>query len=363
MREPDPLTPLRDHPVFSVAEHLAPFLGVQRDVIMLSQVLSLAAGLMKIPFNIDVVTDVLSVDLQLTDRLLSLTPDAVARIDTYQQFRNEEANGFRDRAVLLVRRGPPRLYQYVNMATARSIDSVSRFPCVWHFSDRNDIPFLTTPTLRLVTKQAHRDLRGFAANHASTSGCGHERQYLQDLLAALATRPNYPCGFRDDFVNAVEPVAMLVCERLLLVFANLRRVICESTPSEQAITLADYRAVRSLLVHLPLAPIGRTLSAHAITTAETVYRQLDSGNHQLSLPDRSQEGHKWFTRSDAVQWTDYGYTTVKKHLDELEGAAILLSTVAENNRDHGRKIHFRFAARSTPPFGWANPYEALPDMT
>ena len=68
MTEPHPLTPLRNHSVFSLVEHLASFLGVRRNLIMLPQGLSLAAGMMAIPFNLDVVTDTLGLDLLLADR-------------------------------------------------------------------------------------------------------------------------------------------------------------------------------------------------------------------------------------------------------------------------------------------------------
>jgi hypothetical protein len=117
-----------------------------------------------------------------------------------------------------------------------------------------------------------------------------------------------------------------------------------------------------LLISLPLAPVDRTLSAQAVVTANHVYEAVHSPNHQLPLPDRSGEGHHWFTRADAVKWTKYGYTTVKKHLQELEDDGILLSAVAENNRDHGRQIHFRFAGGAAPPFRWRNPFGKLPDL-
>ena len=64
-----------------------------------------------------------------------------------------------------------------------------------------------------------------------------------------------------------------------------------------------------------------------------------------------------------MRWTEYGYNTVKKHLQELEDDGIVVSTVAENNRDHGRQIHFRFADGRVPPFRWKNPFENLPDLT
>jgi hypothetical protein len=155
---------------------------------------------------------------------------------------------------------------------------------------------------------------------------------------------------------------MLILERLLQVVANLRRVVCGFGRAEPAVTPEDYRAVRALLSSLPLAPIDRSISAHAIDTADRLFKAIGSNDHQLSLPDRSTEGHGWFTRADAIRWTGFGYTTVKKHLGELEDDGILVSTVAQNNRDHGRQIHFRFADTRAPPFGWANPFEALPDL-
>ena len=53
----DPLTPLRLHPAFGVADLLAAHMGLDRDLVQFVEFLSLAAGRMVMPVNLDVLTD------------------------------------------------------------------------------------------------------------------------------------------------------------------------------------------------------------------------------------------------------------------------------------------------------------------
>jgi DNA-binding transcriptional ArsR family regulator len=82
----------------------------------------------------------------------------------------------------------------------------------------------------------------------------------------------------------------------------------------------------------------------------------------IELPDLSVYGPKWFTRGNAMDWTDLSYNTVKKHLRQLEEEGLLRSTVAQNNREQGRQIHFQFVDNRAPPFAWKNPFEGLPQL-
>jgi hypothetical protein len=156
---------------------------------------------------------------------------------------------------------------------------------------------------------------------------------------------------------------MLVLERLLHVFAALRISIPKPPVPDKAILPMDYRAVKAMLTHLPLTPVDRKLSAGALVTAATVFRAVKDGAYQLSLPDRSGEGNKWFTREDGRAWTDLGYNTVKAHLGELENAGVLLTTRAEGHRGRGKQIHFRFDPNVEPPFQSRNLFDALPDLS
>ena len=63
-----------------------------------------------------------------------------------------------------------------------------------------------------------------------------------------------------------------------------------------------------------------------------------------------------------MSWTGLSYNTVKKHLRQLEEEGLLRSTVAENNREQGRQIHFQFVDNRAPPFAWKNPFEGLPQL-
>ena len=108
-------------------------------------------------------------------------------------------------------------------------------------------------SLRVFAQQARRKLRGFAKGYASQPGSPPDREYLRNLLDSLAVRTDYSCSFRERFSASIEPLAMLILERLLQVFANIRRII--DRRSEQVITIQDYGAVRALLLSLPLAPV------------------------------------------------------------------------------------------------------------
>jgi hypothetical protein len=286
----------------------------------------------------------------------------VAHVDTYEQFRAEERTDFRERAVIWVRRPHHHLFRDVAACTARSADSCEFAPSVWRITSQDMDPFIMAPMLRIFTRQAPRRLDDFAFSYAARIGPLADRQYLAGLLDSLTPRTSYSCSFQPQYLATLPPLPMLVLERLMQVVANLRRLICESRPSEPALTQQDYGAVRVILTNLPLTPIDRTVSAHAIDTADKVFKAIHSTGHQLSLPDRSGEGHHWFTRADVARWTELGYTTAKKQLQELEDDGIVVSTVAENNRDHGRQIHFRFAESRAPPFRWKNPFETLPDL-
>jgi hypothetical protein len=185
---------------------------------------------------------------------------------------------------------------------------------------------------------------------------------LQNVVEALSRRTNYPCSFRDKLPGDFDPIAMLIFERLLQVIADLRRILTQSTPTTEMVVPADYNAARTLLRLLPLAPADRTISSQALATAQRLFVAARSAQHQLVVPDRSADGHSWFTRIDAVKWADFSYTTAKKLLSELEDEGILESTIAQNNRERGRVIHYRFADGRHSPFGWRNPFELLPKI-
>ena len=58
---------------------------------------------------------------------------------------------------------------------------------------------------------------------------------------------------------------------------------------------------------------------------------VHADGYQLALPDQSDAGHRWFTRNHVAKWADLGYTTIKKHLQEMEDDGLLVSTVDRNN--------------------------------
>jgi hypothetical protein len=376
---PDRLAPLRAHPAFRVADLLADYTGLDRDLVQLVEFLSLAAGRMVLPVNLDVQTDRVAVDLHVANRVLDLRHEHVARVDTHRAFRALERAGYalpgpptaayaadprrtdRPVAAVLVRGSHRFLHREVSEYTARVLGGNFNLPSLWRVTDRaGDLPPVPT-TLRVEAGQACRGLDGFAHAFAGyrLASAGDE---LAGLIEALPVQPYYPCPFRDRFRAGAKPEPMLVFERLLGVFVALRLHLPGVANRRPEVLFDDYEAVRALLTCLPLVPEDRDLSPQALVTGEAVYDAL-LGSEGVELPDLSQDGQRWFTRQDAVRWTGLGYNTTKKHLHELEGEGVLLSTVAESNRERGRKIHYRFAPGREPPFGWRNPFGGLPDLT
>ena len=96
--------------------------------------------------------------------------------------------------------------------------------------------------------------------------------------------------------------------------------------------------------------------------AEAIYDAIHGAKKGIELPDLSQHKATWFTRQDAIGWTKLGYSTVKQHLRDLEEEGLVQSTVAQNNRECGKQIHFRIVDGRTPPFERRNPFEGLPDL-
>jgi hypothetical protein len=358
----DSLTPLRSHPVFPVLNRVACHVGVSRDLIQSIEFLSLAAGKMVLPVNIDLYSEHWAVDLFVTNRITDLLPGAVARVMTYRQFRELEKKEFSGLAVILVQGQHRSRYRDFTEILARLLAQDLHLPSLWRISDHVPHEPSVCTTLRLTASQTARDLSEFGANFASYR-TSREEAYLAGLLTQLPLQPSYPNPLRSIYdTTPLSQDARLVLERLLLVLAAFRVTLSITPERQPMVTPADYAAVRALLINLPLTPIGRKLSPRTLVAAEVLYARLQDANYQLALPDRSGEGCKWFTRENARLWIDASYTTTKERLDEMVDEGLLRSTRTENNRERGRQIHFRFCTGRTPPFEWQNPYACLPEM-
>ena len=353
---------LQVHPVYPLADDLASFLGIERDWIAFAELLSLAAGRMAMPINLDIVSDQWTLDLNIADRIACIVPGAVVPIDTFKAFRAEEDQSFSGRSVLRFRRDFSKLHDDLVAFMARAPDALESAPSIWRIRPNYVEPTVDTPTLRLIASAVDRNLDGFAASFASAVGSSAHRERLTQFIETLCQRTYYRCSFRDRLCGRIAPALMLILERLLQVFTNARRVLTEFR-SEAVVTLNDYEAVRTLLINLPLVPVDRVITAQTLKTAEQIHAGVHADGYQLALPDQSDAGHRWFTRKHVADWADLGYTTIKKHLQEMEDDGLLVSTVDRNNRQHGRVIHYRFAENRAPPFGWNNPFAALPDLT
>ena len=359
MTNNDGLEPLRAHPVFTLVKILAANLGIGRDLILVIELLSLTAGKMGMPINLEIATDQITADLFIANSILGLLEENVSRVETYRQFQSIERAEFDDMAAVLLRGDHRSLYRLFAEITSCPRPEHTAQPSLWKISDRV-APVAASSTVRVVAMQVARDLDGFAAAFAVPREMP-ARARLTNTLAGLPTSPGFECPFRSLFRGSIPTDAMLIVERLLQVFVALRLAIASSTGAEQEVSLGDYAAVRALLQNLPVVPTDRGLSPQALVLAESVWSEVNSSRYALELPDRSGEGGKWFTRSNAQSWTNQGYNTVKKRIQELEDEGILVSTVAQNNRDHGRIIHYRFHDGCTPPFNWTNPFAALPE--
>ncbi len=352
---------LQNHPVYPLADDLASFLGIERDWIAFAEFLSLAAGRMSMPINLDIVSDQWALDRIIADRIAFIVPGKVVSIDTYKAFRAEEEQGFAGRYVLYSRRAYQTLHDDLIGFMARAPDALEGAPSIWRIRPDYVEPTVETPTLRLIASAADRNLDGFASSFASAVGSPAHRERLTQVIETLCQRTNYRCSFRDRLSGSIAPALMLILERLLQVFANVRRVLTEFQ-SEAVVTLNDYEAARTLLINLPLVPVDRVITAQTLKTAEQIHAWVHADGYQLALPDQSDAGHRWFTRNHVAKWSDLGYTTIKKHLQEMEDDGLLVSTVDRNIRQHGRVIHYRFAENRAPPFGWNNPFAALPEL-
>ena len=362
MSSPDPLQPLRDHRIFGMADTLAKYVGINRDLVQFVEFLSLAAGKMAMPINLEIVSEQWTADLFIANRILDLQPELVRRVDTDSQFRELEKAGFEKVAAILVRDSHPNAFRNFIDRTARSVNGGGSMPSLWRIADRTPAVTADPSVLRLITPNASRDLGKFGSAFA-TAPDPEAGKELTGLLNRLSPSPKYECSFSAQYSGTLPALPMLVLERLLRVFASLRGQMANPPDQEPTVNPADYRAVKAMLINLPLAATDRGLSAGAVVMAHTVFAEVFNEAYQCSLPDRSDEGNKWFNREHARQWTKRAYNTVKGRLAELENAGILLSARGQSDRGRGKPIHFRFAPDAAPPFDLQNPFHELPDLS
>lgn len=358
----DDLAPLRRHPAFEVANLLATYTHTTRDLVNLTSFLAVVAGAMATPINVEIVSGRPTDDVRLINRILDLVSDRVARIETYRQFRRLEAAAFEKNAAILVRGNHPQLFRDFANCTACEATAGHALPSLIRVMDRADYPF-APGTLRIMESQATREPGRLGQFLPSNEQLAAREQLQRYLSAARPTKISCRISSQLRAINV--PEHSNIVDRMMIVFATLR---CSSErslelPYELGIELDDYQAVRALLMNLPLVPPARQVPSGAIQLAEITYREVHQPGYQLSLPDHSAEGHRWFTREDARRWSQVAYNTAKKHLKALEDDGLIKSTHDENNRERGKQLHFKFAAGRAPPFLWKNPFDVLPDLT
>lgn len=359
--------PLRAHPCFPVLDSLAEHVGQERDLIQGVEFLCLAGGRMGLPINVEIHSENATVDLFTANRILDLRPDNVIRVDTHSEFRAAEAAGFQTDtgqvAVIFVRRNHRHLYRDVTEYTARVLPNGKPLPSLLHIvssPSASAVPPIPS-TLRIQAGLTARGTANFGREFSvpRSRNVGTE---LSQLVEMLPRQPDYPNDLRVQYCSHLRPEHALLLERLIQVFVALRLALPGEHSREAKVTVDDFAAIRALLIALPLMPIDRKVSPEALRFAQMIFEQVRRPDFQLELPDQSLAGHRWFRRSDCEAWTGFAYNTAKKRLQELEEEGILKTTVAVNNREQGRQIHYRFHESRKPPFQWENPFFLLPEV-
>jgi hypothetical protein len=210
-----PIKALQDHAVYEVANALASYLGFQKDWICLAEFLSLAAGRMAIPINLDVVSDQCAVERMIADRVCHIVPGKCIPIDSHRSLLAAERTGFDDKYVLLCRRDYPKLHEDTVGVMAKAPDTVHGAPSVWRIHEKTTTASINAPTLRLIAVSADRQLDRVARSFSSIEGKQEHRMRLNELVETLCPRLNYPCSFRDEFSGSVSVTNMVTLERLL----------------------------------------------------------------------------------------------------------------------------------------------------
>ena len=355
---------IKNHPIDKIIDSLSKYTEIERDDIIFTVFLTVASGRMAMPVHLEIVSDECYLDKMIIDRVFALIEDRVAYIDTYAQYKAEERNGFENRDVIYLRRPNSKIFYDVLSYISKSHDLTDQSPSIIRVVSKLEDCDDSAPMLRLMSKNEGRILTGFASSYASSIGDPAKKKELSDTVSSLCSHLNYPWPNREISIKSSiirSQTVWLVVERLLQIFANIRR-ISSGFKCEQKITSADYAAVRAFLMHLPIVPQDRAISTKAIRVGEQIYSEVTKDGYQLAIPDLSDQGHQWFTRNQAVKWTGLSYTSIKKYLYQLEGEGILLTTVAKKNRHHGRVIHYRFSPNRVPPFKWTNPFGYLPEL-
>lgn len=359
---------LEGSPLLGVANTLGEHLGIGCDFLSLLLFLSNAAGRMSIPVNLSIYSDSPGSDQMIADRIHGIVPEELRQVDTVGEFRALKDLNFRGPRVVLIRNDWRTLFEYACRLSCQDVSKGFAPPSLWHITDLNRIRPLVGMTLGIFASQGPRLLTGFGHSFCGLVDAPSDkaRQNLERLLSRLKPPRELACPFQDHIRAEVRPEDMVIFNRVLRVFAALRigwiHRADEQAPSGQfEILIDDYRLCRDFLTSLPLTPVDSTTSAYAIETANAVYEATEANaDYQEVVPDHSPLGRKVFTRRYAQKITGLSYNSVKSHLDELEDAGILESTVIPARRERGKQIYFRFLEGRAPPFGLSSPYQALP---
>ncbi len=347
------------HPLRHVVDQLDIHVHVGCDAVTLSTFLILAAAHINQPLNLIISSDNTGADRVLTDKVVGLSSEEIAHVDNIGQFRTLANQGFQGFRAVLIRDLHPTLYRFALGCQCVAPTGAIWQPSIFLLTDEALRHPCIGPTLPLRPDWDDRTYTGFGHCFAAP----RESQVVDSLrriLEWLELTPPIHCSFERRITASMRPDEMVVVNRLMNTVAAIRGYLRNIVEDQLLVMIEDYAVTRALLQLLPVMSVHDGLSPHAAESANTIYQAVCDPHHQLTVPDRSAEGRKLFTVSQAQAWTALSYNGVKKHINQLEDSGILTSSVMRANRRQGKQIFYRFCEGGRPPFGRINPYLQLP---
>ncbi|MEO2015628.1 MAG: hypothetical protein ABGZ53_14790, partial [Fuerstiella sp.] len=249
---PESLRWLTPTPLGTVGTVLGDFLETGVDLISLLMFLLRISGRIGSPMNLQLVTNNLTVEVMLVDRLLDLdrrsccygmNPEDLGRGATIRSKRD----------VVVFRRGKHSDFNLACEVTCR-YRAESSPPSIWHITDTRPKTTNIGPTLAIQASDITRSLRGFGHSFSPISmrpGQSIAEDWLRQLLEQLRFKLGFTCPFVESLRAKMRPEDMLIVSRLLVTIAAVRSAILgmEHGLMERqiVITVDDYAVTRRLL--------------------------------------------------------------------------------------------------------------------
>ena len=368
--EPALLAVLEGHPLVDIAATLGLYLKVGCDCVTLILFLSRVAARLGWPINLAISSTSPGTDHTFANRILHISAPAVEYVSTRREMQKLARAAFPETEIVSVRNGPVDLFQFACETTSQDSALGLRTPGIWLIGTQSPASVTWGPTINLMVDPAERSMAGVGYLYSSPDSTAHFRagSQLAKIMDSVQRHTIPTCIFSAKLRSSLLPEQTMVVVRLMHTLAVLR--ILSLRPAEQKCSeddnkcaTADYALARAILNALPIWVGDSPVSAQSLQAAHDLYDQTEGNpQYQQTVPDKSEFGRKLFTRRIAAALTGCAYTTVKKHLNELEGLGAVVSTIERKNRNRGLRIWFCFADNVRPPFTPTNPYASLPPV-